>query len=198
MAADEKWYFTKEQIQCAPSRKYNYDVDKELSCRQQAANFIQDMGQRLQVYPFINRFVRPRNLRFHSRVMLCNFTGFGVFRGFSAVNLSPTWRYSRRLERWKQVKWEFKGGNGSKSGRDGRPPCPHGMVWDERLAFWLDRFSRLRNSIFPLSRQILINLTRFYLACGFATVWWKLYNLTKRGLKVSHPLVIPKVVSDTT
>uniref|UniRef100_A0A0A9X9R7 Cyclin-T1 n=1 Tax=Lygus hesperus TaxID=30085 RepID=A0A0A9X9R7_LYGHE len=49
MAADEKWYFTKEQLMCAPSRKYGYDADKELSCRQQAANFIQDMGQRLQV-----------------------------------------------------------------------------------------------------------------------------------------------------
>ena len=54
MAADEKWYFTKEQLLNSPSRKSGYDVDKELSCRQQAANFIQDMGQRLQVYPFCN------------------------------------------------------------------------------------------------------------------------------------------------
>lgn len=52
MEADEKWYFTKEQLANAPSRKYGYDGDRELSCRQQAANFIQDMGQRLQVYPF--------------------------------------------------------------------------------------------------------------------------------------------------
>lgn len=28
------------------------DADKELAYRQQAANLIQDMGQRLQVYPF--------------------------------------------------------------------------------------------------------------------------------------------------
>jgi hypothetical protein len=52
MAADEKWYFTKEQLANTPSRKCGYEVDKELSYRQQAANFIQDMGQRLQVYPF--------------------------------------------------------------------------------------------------------------------------------------------------
>lgn len=50
--ADEKWYFTKEQLANTPSRKCGYDVDKELSYRQQAANFIQDMGQRLLVYPF--------------------------------------------------------------------------------------------------------------------------------------------------
>jgi len=51
MAADEKWYFTKEQLANTPSRKCGYELDKELSYRQQAANFIQDMGQRLQVYP---------------------------------------------------------------------------------------------------------------------------------------------------
>ncbi|XP_024937964.1 cyclin-T isoform X2 [Cephus cinctus] len=49
MAADEKWYFTKEQLANTPSRKCGIDADKELSYRQQAANFIQDMGQRLAV-----------------------------------------------------------------------------------------------------------------------------------------------------
>ncbi|XP_043280252.1 platelet binding protein GspB isoform X2 [Venturia canescens] len=49
MATDEKWYFTKEQLANTPSRKCGIDADKELSCRQQAANFIQDMGQRLSV-----------------------------------------------------------------------------------------------------------------------------------------------------
>lgn len=48
----EKWYFTKEQLQNSPSRKCGLDADKELAYRQQAANLIQDMGQRLQVYPF--------------------------------------------------------------------------------------------------------------------------------------------------
>ncbi|XP_063985967.1 cyclin-T2 isoform X2 [Diachasmimorpha longicaudata] len=49
MAADEKWYFTKEQLASTPSRRNGIDADKELSYRQQAANFIQDMGQRLVV-----------------------------------------------------------------------------------------------------------------------------------------------------
>lgn len=52
MAADERWYFTREQLANTPSRKFGIDADKELSYRQQAANFIQDMGQRLVVYPF--------------------------------------------------------------------------------------------------------------------------------------------------
>ena len=52
MATDEKWYFTKEQLTNTPSRRCGIDADKELSYRQQAANFIQDMGQRLVVYPF--------------------------------------------------------------------------------------------------------------------------------------------------
>lgn len=50
--AQEKWYFTKEQLANTPSRRAGLDADKELSYRQQAANFIQDMGQRLVVYPF--------------------------------------------------------------------------------------------------------------------------------------------------
>ncbi|CAH1163982.1 unnamed protein product [Phaedon cochleariae] len=45
----DKWYFTKEQLESTPSRKCGYDSHKELSYRQQAANFIQDMGQRLKV-----------------------------------------------------------------------------------------------------------------------------------------------------
>lgn len=47
--SDERWYFTKEQLENSPSRRCGIDADKELSQRQQAANFIQDMGQRLQV-----------------------------------------------------------------------------------------------------------------------------------------------------
>ncbi|KAK9873983.1 hypothetical protein WA026_002332 [Henosepilachna vigintioctopunctata] len=49
MAASDKWYFSKEQLEGTPSRKCGYDSLKELSYRQQAANFIQDMGQRLKV-----------------------------------------------------------------------------------------------------------------------------------------------------
>lgn len=52
MAGQEKWYFTRDQLINSPSRKCGLDADKELAYRQQAANLIQDMGQRLQVYPF--------------------------------------------------------------------------------------------------------------------------------------------------
>lgn len=57
MAADEKWYFTKEQLQNTPSRKCGFDADKELSYRQQAANFIQDLGQKLHVYPWFDEMI---------------------------------------------------------------------------------------------------------------------------------------------
>lgn len=52
MAAGERWYFNKEDINNSPSRKCGIDAEKELSYRQQGAKLIQDMGQRLQVYPF--------------------------------------------------------------------------------------------------------------------------------------------------
>lgn len=51
---NDRWYFTKEQLENTPSRKFGFDAYKELQYRQQAANFIQDMGQRLQVYPSID------------------------------------------------------------------------------------------------------------------------------------------------
>lgn len=53
MAGEERWYFTKEQLNNSPSRRCGIDAEKELSYRQQGANLIQDMGQRLQVYPFV-------------------------------------------------------------------------------------------------------------------------------------------------
>ncbi|XP_013792809.2 cyclin-T2-like, partial [Limulus polyphemus] len=52
MAGDERSYFTKEQVTSPlvnPSQKCGIDADKELSYRQQASNFIQDMGQRLKL-----------------------------------------------------------------------------------------------------------------------------------------------------
>lgn len=47
---NNKWYFTRQQIENSPSRRAGLDPDKELSYRQQAANLLQDMGQRLNVY----------------------------------------------------------------------------------------------------------------------------------------------------
>ena len=45
-----RWYFTKEELANSPSRRENgVEPDKELSYRQQAANMIQDMGQKLNV-----------------------------------------------------------------------------------------------------------------------------------------------------
>ena len=46
---DAKWIFSKQVLEESPSRKDRIDPDKELSYRQQAANLIQDMGQRLSV-----------------------------------------------------------------------------------------------------------------------------------------------------
>lgn len=77
MAADDKWYFTKEQLQNTPSRKCGLDADKELSYRQQAANFIQDMGQKLQVYPshFIHFIGSMRIMSSHAIFNICMYEG---------------------------------------------------------------------------------------------------------------------------
>ena len=45
----DRWYFPKERLDTTPSRKSGIDADKELTYRQQSANFIQDIGHRLQV-----------------------------------------------------------------------------------------------------------------------------------------------------
>ena len=51
MAGVHRWQFTPDELQNTPSRKAGIDSDKELNYRQQCANLIQDMGQRLNVYP---------------------------------------------------------------------------------------------------------------------------------------------------
>eukprot|EP00092_Neocalanus_flemingeri_P010283 GFUD01011079.1.p1 GENE.GFUD01011079.1~~GFUD01011079.1.p1 ORF type:complete len:1280 (-),score=489.79 GFUD01011079.1:860-4699(-) len=48
-AGSKRWYFSEEKLASSPSRRATITADKEESYRQQAANFIQDMGQRLQV-----------------------------------------------------------------------------------------------------------------------------------------------------
>ncbi|KAM6294375.1 cyclin-T1 [Aegotheles albertisi] len=48
-AGGRRWYFSREQLDRSPSRRAGLDPDKELSYRQQAANLLQDMGQRLNV-----------------------------------------------------------------------------------------------------------------------------------------------------
>lgn len=49
-----KWLFTRDQLENTPSRRCGIEADRELSYRQQAANLIQDIGQRLNVYPWLN------------------------------------------------------------------------------------------------------------------------------------------------
>lgn len=48
--SDSRWYFTEEQLANSPSRECGVSADRELAYRQQAANLIQEVGQRLQVY----------------------------------------------------------------------------------------------------------------------------------------------------
>ncbi|XP_048033172.1 cyclin-T1 isoform X1 [Megalobrama amblycephala] len=75
---NNKWYFTREQIENSPSRRAGLDPDKELSYRQQAANLLQDMGQRLNVSQltintaivYMHRFYMIQSFtRFHRNVI---------------------------------------------------------------------------------------------------------------------------------
>ena len=54
---DSRWFLPLEQIQNSPSRRDGISADQELSFRQKAAYLIQDMGQKLRVYPFSNRLI---------------------------------------------------------------------------------------------------------------------------------------------
>ncbi|KAI1899763.1 hypothetical protein AGOR_G00065100 [Albula goreensis] len=47
--SSSRWFFTRDQLETTPSRRCGVEPDRELSYRQQAANLIQDMGQRLNV-----------------------------------------------------------------------------------------------------------------------------------------------------
>ncbi|CAL1607446.1 unnamed protein product [Knipowitschia caucasica] len=76
--SNNKWYFTRPQIDNNPSRRAGLDPDKELSYRQQAANLLQDMGQRLNVSQltintaivYMHRFYMVQSFtRFHRNVV---------------------------------------------------------------------------------------------------------------------------------
>uniref|UniRef100_A0A8C5GEH5 Cyclin-T1-like n=1 Tax=Gouania willdenowi TaxID=441366 RepID=A0A8C5GEH5_GOUWI len=78
MACNNKWYYTRQQIDDNPSRRAGLDPDKELSYRQQAANLLQDMGQRLNVSQltintaivYMHRFYMVQSFtRFHRNVI---------------------------------------------------------------------------------------------------------------------------------
>ncbi|KAJ4924047.1 hypothetical protein JOQ06_000289 [Pogonophryne albipinna] len=73
-----KWIFSREQLDNTPSRRTGIEGDRELSYRQQAANLIQDIGQRLNVSQLIintaivymHRFYMIHSFsKFHSNVI---------------------------------------------------------------------------------------------------------------------------------
>uniref|UniRef100_A0A8B9RLP8 Cyclin-T2-like n=1 Tax=Astyanax mexicanus TaxID=7994 RepID=A0A8B9RLP8_ASTMX len=68
-----KWLFNREQIENSPSRRCGIEPDRELSYRQQAANFIQDMGQRLNVSQLT---INTAIVYMHRFYMLNSFTKF--------------------------------------------------------------------------------------------------------------------------
>ncbi|XP_075872113.1 cyclin-T2b [Nelusetta ayraudi] len=68
-----KWLFTREQMENTPSRRCGIEADRELSYRQQAANLIQDMGQRLNVSQLI---INTAIVYMHRFYMIHSFTKF--------------------------------------------------------------------------------------------------------------------------
>ncbi|XP_076008570.1 cyclin-T2b [Genypterus blacodes] len=68
-----KWLFTREQLDNTPSRRGGVEADRELSYRQQAANLIQDMGQRLNVSQLI---INTAIVYMHRFYMIHSFTKF--------------------------------------------------------------------------------------------------------------------------
>ncbi|KAJ8351605.1 hypothetical protein SKAU_G00230810 [Synaphobranchus kaupii] len=76
-----RWFFTREQLENTPSRGCGVEPDRELSYRQQAANLIQDMGQRLNVSQLtINTAI----------VYMHRFYMFNSFTKFHRNIISPT------------------------------------------------------------------------------------------------------------
>ncbi|KAL7642938.1 UNVERIFIED_CONTAM: hypothetical protein RMT77_006227 [Armadillidium vulgare] len=73
MAEDDKWYFTKKQLNNSPSRKCGVPAQKELSYRQQGAKFIQILGQRLNVRQLV---INTAIVYMHRFYMFHSFTKF--------------------------------------------------------------------------------------------------------------------------
>ncbi|XP_061571674.1 cyclin-T2-like [Cololabis saira] len=68
-----KWLFAREQLDSTPSRRCGLEADRELSYRQQAANLIQDIGQRLNVSQLI---INTAIVYMHRFYMVHSFTKF--------------------------------------------------------------------------------------------------------------------------
>ncbi|XP_012874238.1 PREDICTED: cyclin-T1 [Dipodomys ordii] len=70
---NKRWYFSREQLENSPSRRFGLDSDKELSYRQQAANLLQEMGQRL----FVSQLtINTAIVYMHRFYMIQSFTQF--------------------------------------------------------------------------------------------------------------------------
>ncbi|CAG6021933.1 unnamed protein product, partial [Menidia menidia] len=77
VSCNNKWYYTRQQIESSPSRRAGLDPDKELSYRQQAANLLQDMGQRLNVYLLSSQLtINTAIVYMHRFYMIQSFTRF--------------------------------------------------------------------------------------------------------------------------
>ncbi|XP_019958941.1 cyclin-T2b isoform X2 [Paralichthys olivaceus] len=68
-----KWLFTREQLENTPSRRCGIEADRELSYRQQAANLIQDIGQKLNVSQLT---INTAIVYMHKFYMIHSFTKF--------------------------------------------------------------------------------------------------------------------------
>ncbi|XP_065807988.1 cyclin-T2 [Labrus bergylta] len=68
-----KWLFSREQLETTPSRRCGIEADRELSYRQQAANLIQDIGQRLNVSQLI---INTAIVYMHRFYMIHSFSKF--------------------------------------------------------------------------------------------------------------------------
>ncbi|XP_069022541.1 cyclin-T2-like isoform X2 [Embiotoca jacksoni] len=68
-----KWLFSREQLENTPSRRCGIETDRELSYRQQAANLIQDIGQRLNVSQLI---INTAIVYMHRFYMIHSFSKF--------------------------------------------------------------------------------------------------------------------------
>lgn len=50
--AGGRWLFSNDELNNTPSRRVGITYDNELELRQRTSQLVQDMGRRLQVYPY--------------------------------------------------------------------------------------------------------------------------------------------------
>ncbi|XP_074856796.1 cyclin-T2 isoform X1 [Carettochelys insculpta] len=85
-----RWFFSREQLENTPTRRCGVEADKELSYRQQAANLIQDMGQRLNVSQLTINTAIVYMHRFYMHHSFTKFNRNGEGNGLKVNIISPT------------------------------------------------------------------------------------------------------------